>query len=99
MIVIWLMFALIGLIFIRLIKGPTVWDRLLAMNLVTSKVIVIIITFAYLNEITFLLDFAIVYSLMGFIGTIFISLFLSEQKLGRKRGKKDGSGNDTTSDK
>jgi len=88
MIILWIMFALLAFYLIRVIRGPTVWDRLLGMNLITTKVIVVIIVFASLFDIAFLLDFAIVYSLMGFISTIFIALFLSEKKLGRKRGKK-----------
>ena len=87
MLILWIMFVLLGLYLIRVKIGPTIWDRLLGMNLITSKVIVIIILFAYINEITFLLDFAIVYALMGFISTIFIALFLSERRIGRWRRK------------
>jgi len=64
---------------IRVIIGPSVWDRLLGLNLIASKIIIIIILFAAINEMTFLLDFAIIYALSGFIGTIFIALFLSER--------------------
>jgi multicomponent Na+:H+ antiporter subunit F len=88
MIILFALIAFIALILVRILKGPTVWDRLMGMNLVTTKVIAVIILFAYLNDATFLLDFAIVYALMGFISTIFIALFLSERKLGRRRGKK-----------
>jgi len=82
------MFVMLALYLIRVLKGPTIWDRLLGMNLISTKIIVVIIVFASLYETTFLLDFAIVYALMGFVSTIFIALFLSERKLGRKRGKK-----------
>jgi len=88
MIILWVMFVLLALYLIRVLKGPTIWDRLLGMNLISTKIIVVIIVFASLRGTTFLLDFAIVYALMGFISTIFIALFLSERKLGRKRGKK-----------
>lgn len=70
----------------RVIMGPSVWDRLLGMNLILSKTIIIIILFAAIFETTFLLDFAIIYALSGFIGTIFIALFLSERNL--KKGRK-----------
>jgi len=88
MIVLWIMFVMLALYLIRVLKGPTVWDRLLGMNLISTKIIVVIIVFASIYEMTFLLDFAIVYALMGFISTIFIALFLSERKLGKKRGEK-----------
>jgi len=64
---------------IRVIVGPSVWDRLLGMNLIASKIIVIIVLFASINNAAFLLDFAIIYALSGFIGTIFIAMFASER--------------------
>ena len=75
---------MLGLTFIyllRVIIGPSVWDRLLGLNLISSKIIVIIILFASISDSTFLLDFAILYSLFGFIGAIFIALFLSKRNL------------------
>ena len=75
---------MLGLTFVyllRVIIGPSVWDRLLGLNLISSKIIVIIILFASINDSTFLLDFAILYSLFGFIGAIFIALFLSKRDL------------------
>jgi len=77
---------------IRVALGPSVWDRLLGMNLITSKIILIIIFFASINERTFLLDFAIIYALSGFIGTIFIALFLSERALKKNRGGRSKGG-------
>ena len=70
---------------IRVIIGPSVWDRLLGMNLIATKIILIIILFASIHETTFLLDFAIIYALSGFIGTIFIALFLSQRDLQKGR--------------
>ena len=66
---------------IRVALGPSVWDRLLGMNLISSKIILIIIFFSAVVEVDFLLDFAIIYALSGFIGTIFIALFLAERDL------------------
>jgi multicomponent Na+:H+ antiporter subunit F len=63
----------------RVIKGPSHWDRVLAVNLVFSKIIMIIITFASINETAYLLDFAIIYTLSGFIGTIFLVIFLAKR--------------------
>ena len=64
---------------IRVAVGPSVWDRLLGMNLIASKIIMIIMIYASMSGSSFLLDFAIIYALSGFIGTIFIALFLSER--------------------
>jgi len=85
-IVLWIMLALLALYVVATVKGPTRWDRLLGMNLVSTKIIVIIALFASIYQTTFLLDFAIIYALSGFIGTIFIALFLSQRR--KKPGEK-----------
>ena len=85
-IVLGIMLGLLALYIIRAVKGPTRWDRLLSMNLISTKIIVIIILFASIYNTTFLLDFAIIYALSGFIGTIFIALFLSQRR--KKTGEK-----------
>ena len=69
----------------RVIIGPSVWDRLLGMNLILSKTIIIIVLFASIFDTTFLLDFAIIYALSGFIGTIFLALFLSQRNIQKER--------------
>ena len=69
---------------IRVAIGPSVWDRLLAMNLIHAKIIIIIVFFSAVEGIVFLLDFAILYALSGFIGTIFIAMFLAERDLTKK---------------
>ena len=63
--------------------GPSIWDRLLGMNLISTKIIMIIIVFASINNTAYLLDFAIIYTLFGFIGVIFTALFFLEKSKGR----------------
>jgi len=85
------MLGLLAPYLMRVIIGPSVWDRLLGMNLILSKTIIIIILFAAIFETTYLLDFAIIYALSGFIGTIFLALFLSQRDILKSRkggGKK-----------
>jgi len=88
--VIWAMVVLMILYIIRAVKGPSIWDRFLALMLISAKIIIIIVIYASMVEISFLLDFAIIYALSGFIGTIFIALFLSDRKVGKKRKEKGG---------
>ena len=61
---------------IRAVLGPTIWDRLLGLNLVSSKITMLIVLYAILTEQTYILDTAIVYALLGFISMIFISRFI-----------------------
>ena len=82
MYVIWIMLAYLALCVIRVIKGPSIWDRFLGVNLVYTKIVIIIIVFASIHETAYLLDFAIVYVLLAFISTFFTARFL----LGRAKG-------------
>ena len=79
MYVLWIMLVFLFLYIWRAIKGPSIWDRLMVMNIISTKIIIIIIVFASINETAYLLDFAIIYALFGFIGAVFIALFLSER--------------------
>jgi len=84
-ILLWIIICFLLVVFFRIvILGPSRWDRLLGMSVTSVKIIVIIIFFASANGRTYLLDFAIIYAMFGFISIIFIALFLS--KLSR-RGK------------
>jgi len=89
-VILWVLFGFLVAYIIRSVIGPSVWDRLLGMNLVATKIIIIIMVFASIHETAYLLDFAIIYALSGFIGTIFITLFLSERhrrKIEQEKGE------------
>ena len=81
--ILWVLIFFLFFYFVRIIQGPSIWDRLLGMNLTSTKIVVIIAVYASMNETTYILDFAIVYALFGFIGVIFIALFLLE--MGREK--------------
>ena len=89
MYIIWAMLALVALYIVRAVKGPSIWDRLLALNLIATKIIIIIVAYASIMEMGYLLDFGIIYAISGFIGTIFIALFLADRRIGKRRGQKD----------
>ncbi|MCL2611514.1 MAG: monovalent cation/H+ antiporter complex subunit F [Defluviitaleaceae bacterium] len=82
---------------IRVIKGPAIWDRIMAMNLMSTKIIVFILIFASIFEISFLLDLAILYLLGGFMATIFICQFFvyvsKKEKNKKEKGEKDAATN------
>ena len=75
-IILWVMMACLIMCIVRTMKGPSAWDRLLGMSLMSTKLIVMIVVFATIYDLAYILDFAIIYALFGFIGTIFISIFL-----------------------
>lgn len=63
----------------RIVAGPTVWDRLLGMALISSKIIVAIVIFALIVERSFIMDIAIIYSLLGFISSVLIARFIERK--------------------
>ena len=84
MYLLWILFAFLVLYFVMAIKGPSGWDRLLGLNLISTKIIVIILLYASLVETAYLIDYAIIFALLGFIGTIFITLFWSAKQRRKK---------------
>ena len=63
---------LILLVLVRAILGPTVIDRLLAINAITSKVCVVILLMAYLHGDYDYVDVALVFVLCGFVASLWI---------------------------
>ena len=68
----------ISLALVRALLGPTVYDRIAAMNMLGTKTLLLIAVFAFLTGRHDLLDIALVYALINFIGTVAV-LKLVEQ--------------------
>jgi multicomponent Na+:H+ antiporter subunit F len=67
-----------GLALARALLGPTVYDRIAAVNMFGTKTVLLIAVFAFLSGRTDLLDIALIYALINFIGVIAV-LKLVEQ--------------------
>lgn len=63
---------------VRALLGPTVYDRIAAMNMLGTKTILLIAVFAFLTGRHDLLDIALVYALINFLGVVAV-LKLVEQ--------------------
>ncbi|MDH5408290.1 MAG: monovalent cation/H+ antiporter complex subunit F [Gammaproteobacteria bacterium] len=59
-----------GLALARALLGPTVYDRIAAANMFGTKTVLLIAVFAFMSSRTDLLDIALVYALINFIGVI-----------------------------
>ncbi|MBK5240506.1 monovalent cation/H+ antiporter complex subunit F [Clostridium sp.] len=57
----------------RAIKGPTAADRLIAVNVIGTKTIVLILIVSFLLHETYFVDVAIVYALISFLSSIVIA--------------------------
>jgi multicomponent Na+:H+ antiporter subunit F len=67
----------------RAILGPTVYDRILAVNMIGTKTVVIIALVGFLAGRPDFLDIALLYALINFIGTIAVLKFLRYGDLGK----------------
>jgi len=59
-----------GLALARALAGPTVYDRIAAANMFGTKTVMLIAVFAFFSNRTDLLDIALVYALINFIGVV-----------------------------
>jgi multicomponent Na+:H+ antiporter subunit F len=69
----------------RALMGPTVYDRVLAVNTFGTKTVLLIAVLGFLTERPEFLDLAIVYALINFIGTIAVLKFFEYRDLGWTR--------------
>lgn len=65
----------IALAMVRALAGPTVFDRIAALNMVGTKVTLLIVAAGFLIDRTDFLDIALVYALINFIGTVAVLRF------------------------
>ena len=61
------------------------WKRLLAISLISAKIIMVIVLYALLTDTAFFLDVAIIYTILSYIGIIVLANYMLEW---RKRQKK-----------
>jgi multicomponent Na+:H+ antiporter subunit F len=57
----------------RAVKGPSVSDRLIAINVISTKTIVLILISSFILKETYFVDVAFVYALISFIASIIIA--------------------------
>ncbi len=70
----------------RSIKGPTVYDRILAVNAFGTLTVVLISVYGFLSGRPDFLDLALVYALINFIATIAVSKYVQFSHMGLPTG-------------
>ncbi len=58
------------------VSGESVWERLIGLNLIVIKIILLITVYAIMIDSSAILDISITYSIVGFIATTLLSRFL-----------------------
>lgn len=71
-----LLTAAMALAFIRLIKGPSLPDRVVALELVASITVGYILAYAMLTDVAAFIDVALVLALTGFMAAVGFARFI-----------------------
>jgi multicomponent Na+:H+ antiporter subunit F len=74
--------AIIAVPAYRVVKGPTVFDRLVGTNAIATKTIVLICLIGYIfDRIGMFIDITLAYAILGFIGSLTIAKYFSSEKI------------------
>lgn len=63
-------FATMALALIRALKGPTIYDRIVAVNVFGTKTVLVVALITYVTGHADLIDVALVYALINFIAIV-----------------------------
>lgn len=77
------------LVLIRALKGPTVYDRILAVNSFGTLTVLLISVYGFLTDRPDFLDIALVYALINFISIIAVSKFVRFRELALPSAEND----------
>ena len=61
---------------IRMITGPTIFDRLLGFNILSVKMVMAMMVYALMTNQSYMLDIAICYMLLSFVSTVLIARYI-----------------------
>ena len=81
----------ISLALARAFMGPTVYDRILAVNMVGTKTVLLIAVIAVISGRTDILDIALMYALINFVGVVAVLKYV-EQGNFYTSGEDEGQG-------
>ncbi|RLI83832.1 cation:proton antiporter [Archaeoglobales archaeon] len=65
-----------SIVLYRVIKGPSLFDRIVGINAIGTKTILMIVVISYVFERPSFLDIALLYAILNFIGSIVISIYI-----------------------
>lgn len=70
---------------IRALLGPSVYDRVLAVNMFGTKTVLLLAIFAFVAGRPDYLDLALAYALINFIGVLAVLEFFAQRVFGEKQ--------------
>lgn len=73
---------LIGVYLYRVLQGPTIFDRVLGLNGISTKAIILLIVMGILYErVEMFIDVATGYALLNLVGALAVAKYLEEKGL------------------
>jgi multicomponent Na+:H+ antiporter subunit F len=76
-------FATMALALIRALKGPSIYDRILAVNVFGTKTVLVVALITYVTGHADLIDVALVYALINFIAVVAVMKLTKMRDLAR----------------
>ena len=73
----------------RALMGPTIFDRIAAINVFGTKTVLLIAVFAFISGRSDLLDIALVYALINFIGMVVVLRYVKYGEFHSVQKEKD----------
>lgn len=67
---------------LRMIFGPTLPDRVVALDAMTTTTSGVMVLYGVLTEQSVIIDVALVYAILSFVATLYIAKYLEKKKVG-----------------
>lgn len=74
-------FATMALALVRALKGPTIYDRIIAVNVFGTKTVLVVALITFVTGHADLIDVALVYALINFIAIVTVLKLVKERDL------------------
>jgi len=65
---------------VRVVRGPTVADRMIGLNMVAAQTLALLVMISVSMERVIYLDVALVYDIFGFVGILVMTRYFSGRK-------------------
>lgn len=78
---IWVLLFTAFMALYRAIFGPTTADRIVAVNVIGTKTVVVLVLIGYIYSRPYFFDIALLYAILNFIGVIAIAKYLERGRI------------------
>ena len=76
-----ILLAMIFLVLIRLVSGPSIVDRVMATNIIGTKTVILLLIIGLIYQrVDMFVDLALTYALLNFIGSLAAARFIKRRR-------------------